>query len=92
MKKKYFFKRTLKPMDKLQIKKVLEEEVFSNPHFIDHVKQVSHNTKFDEEIVKEVLKNYITNVFTIMSTIQKIKTKINLYGFLTIFIEPGRRI
>lgn len=75
-----------------QIKELLEKDVFSKVHFNKHIVEVSLKTKIDEKIVEQVLKSYFTNILIVINTVRKIKTKINVYGFFSIFIEKGKRI
>ena len=79
-------------LNKSQVIKMLEEDVFSKDDFIEHVKEVSLKTKIDERIVKDVLKSYFTNIVFVMNRVLKVKTKINIYGFLSLIIGKGRRI
>lgn len=78
-------------LKKSTIIKLLEKEVFSTEHFNEHVKEVSLKTKIDERIVKDVLKSYFTNIVFVMNRVLKIKTKINIYGFLDLIIGKGSR-
>lgn len=75
-----------------KIPSLLEEEVFSNVHFINHVKEVSFKTNINEKIVAEVLKSYFTNIFKVMNSIRKFKTKINVYGFFSLIVMKGRNV
>jgi hypothetical protein len=89
---KSLLKRRFKNLNKKQINTLLEQDVFSKPHFRQHVIEVSLKTKIDEKIVEEVLKSYFTNILIVINTFRKIKTKINVYGFFSIHIEKGNRI
>ena len=87
-----YYKRVFVNLNRKQIDILLEQDVFSKPHFIEHIKEVSLKTKIDEKIVEEVLKSYFTNILIVINKIRKIKTKINVYGFFSIHIEKGKRI
>lgn len=91
-KKKYSFLKPLKRLSKQEIVQMLEKEVFSTNQFSEHVKEVSFKTKIDEEIVRDILKHYFTSISIVMNTVRKVKTKINVYGFFSFFIEKGSRV
>ena len=90
--KKHVSLKELDNLTKQQIMKLLDEDVFITVHFNKHIVEVSLKTKIDEKIVEEVLKSYFTNILIVINTVRKIKTKINVYGFFSIFIEKGKRI
>jgi len=91
-KKKYFFKKALPNMSKEQIKDYLEYQVFETELFQDHVLQVSLNLNVDECVVRDILKHYFIMVMYICNTKRKFLTKINLYGFCSLFVEKGNRV
>ena len=86
------FNRVFINLNKKQINTILKQDVFDKPHFKEHLKEVSLKTKIDEKIVEQVLKSYFTNILIVINTIRRIKTKINVYGFFSIYIEKGSRI
>lgn len=90
--KKKFFRKAFYNLKRNEIESLLEEEVFSTVSFNEHAKEVSLNTKIDEEIVKDILKSYFTNILVVINTVRKIKTKINIYGHFFIIIEKGKHI
>lgn len=90
MKIGYFGSKFLRPFKLYEIDKYLDADVFNQNKFKNHVTQVAQNLDIDEEIVLNVIKNYITNVAVVIGTIQKVKTKINIYGFLTLYVRGGR--
>lgn len=77
---------------KKQLRANLEEDVFSNHLFKEHLKKVSLKTKMDEKIVEEVLRSYFTDILIVMNSVRNIKRKINIYGFLRAIIIPGSLI
>lgn len=91
-KKKYYFPRPLKNIPKKELIEYLNIEVFSKELFKNHLKEVSHNLKIDEEIVEQVVKSYIINVSIVMNTVRKIKTKINIFAFFSFEVREGKRI
>ncbi len=90
--KKHISHKELDNLTIEQIKDLLEQDVFITAHFNKHIIEVSLKTKIDEKIVEQVLKSYFTNILIVINTVRKIKTKINVYGFFSIFIEKGKRI
>lgn len=88
---KYYYRDVFDNLPKKDALALLEAEVFTDNHFLEHVKEVSFKTKIDEEIVKDVLRSYITNVFLVINTVRKIKTKINIYGYFSVVIFKGNR-
>ena len=75
-----------------QIKVLLDNEVFDTPSFKEHIKEVSYLTKIDEQIVQDVLLSYFKNIMKVLNTYQRITTKINIYGFLSLFIQKGKHL
>jgi hypothetical protein len=91
-KRKYFFRKPFKIFSKKDLTEYLHRNVFSTSGFDLHVKQVAVNLKIDETIVRDVLVSYFTNVSLAVNTTRKIKTKINIYAFFSLFIEKGNRV
>lgn len=91
-KRKVILTRDLRNLSDSEIKDFLEKEIFASNHFLSHVKEVSYKTNIDEEIVKDVLRSYFTNIHLVINTVRKIKTKINIYGYFSLFIHKGKRI
>jgi len=89
--KKVFIRRFIN-LNRKQIDTLLKQDVFDKPHFKEHLKEVSLKTKIDEKIVEQVLKSYFTNILIVINKIRRVKTKINVYGFFSIYIEKGSRI
>lgn len=79
-------------LNKTQIKDVLHNDAFDLEEFDRHVKEVAFKTKIDEEIVRSVIESYFTNIVLVINSVRKLKTKINVYGFLTLFVEKGKRL
>ena len=91
-KKKYFFHRAFKLIPKEDIRSFMEKEVFCLDEFKQDVDRVSENLNMDRGLVKDVLESYFVNIMIIINSVRKIKTKINIYAFCSIVIEPGRKI
>lgn len=92
MKPRYYFKNNLKNMSKAEAREYLNSQVFKDKRFNMHVKEVSHNLKIDEKIVKDVLVHYITEIMYVMNSVRKFKTRINIYCFFNFLIEKGKRV
>ena len=86
---KYLGRKFLRPFKLQETLEYLDADVFSQSKFKHHVTQVAQNLELDEEIVRKVIKSYVTNVAIVIGSIQKVKTKINIYGFLTLFVKSG---
>lgn len=89
---KYSSQYPFKNLTKKDIDELLYSEVFGLPHFKEHVKEVSFKTKISEEIVEAVLVSYFTNIMRVLNTSRKVKTKINIFAFLSLVIAKGQRI
>lgn len=73
-------------ISKEDIKKVLDEEVFSNLDFKRHIKEVSIKTEFSEDIVRIVLQQYITILAMQMTIVTRYRRKLMMFGFFMIDI------
>lgn len=91
-KKKYYFQKPFNLLSDEEVEECLHNEVFQRQEFDNHIKEVSHNLKIDEEIVRDVMMQYITSIMYMLNTVRKIKTKINIYSFFSFRIEAGKRI
>jgi hypothetical protein len=74
-----------------EIRAYLHSECFDNLEFARHVKEVSLKTKINEEIVRDVLEGYFARVSYAINTITKFHRKINIYGFLKLFVLERKR-
>lgn len=90
--KNTYFKKKFYNLSRKEITFLLEKDVGSSEQFNQHVSEVSYKTKIDEEIVKSILISYFTNILIIINTVQKIKTKINIYGYFFLMIRTGTKI
>jgi len=86
------YSKEFKNMTVHEIKFLIKNEVQNSNSFKQHVQEVSLNTKIHPEIVHDVLINYFTNILIVINRVRKIKTKINVYGFFSLFIKKGNRI
>lgn len=84
--------RSLYRFNDIQSQSLLNNEVFQNPQYLNHVKEVSMILKIDEKIVDDVLKSYFLTVFKLLNKVYTKLTKINLYGFFSFYVKPGNRI
>jgi len=89
--RRYFFSKNFKNLNRKQIIALLEDEVLNCHAFKEHVTEVSFKTKIHEEIVKDILKSYFTNILVVINTVRKVKTKINVYGHFFLIIKEGKR-
>lgn len=88
----YFFKKDFYLLTKEEVNERLEQDVFSQPEFKQQVKEVSYNLKISEIIVEDVLRHYFTNICYLINTVRKVVTKVNIYGFCSIYIKKGKRV
>jgi len=91
-KRKYYFRKDLENISKKEGLEYLHKNTFNRPEFEVHIKRAAFVLNIDEGIVRDVVKSYITNVFQVINTVRKTKTKINIYGFFSFVVKPGRRI
>ena len=91
-KRKYFISTELKNIPRKNLKEYLHNEVFNTTEFNTHIEQTAFNLQLHKQIVRDVVVSYFTNIAIAINTVRKIKTKINVYGFFSIWIEKGRRI
>ncbi len=82
-KKRKFISKKIK---KKRIKEYLNKEVFNTLEFKEHVYKVSLILGIKEDVVQDVLSSYFTSIFVFINSINK-KTKINIYGFFSLFTE-----
>lgn len=85
-----FFSKDLKNIPSKHYKKYLEETVFSSHDFNKHIKATSLNLNISEDIVREVVQHYFLHIGYVINSVRKIKTKINIYGYFSLFIEKGQ--
>jgi hypothetical protein len=90
-KKQFLTAKIFTPLSKTQIKSIIENEVLNSNHFHEHITEVSFKTKIHEDIIKDILISYFTNILVVINTIHRIKTKINIYGFLYLILRKGKR-
>ena len=89
---KYTFRKELKNIPHDKFKKYIEDQIFSSPDFNKHIKQTSINLNINEDVVREVVQHYFLHIGYAINTVRKIKTKINIFGYFSLFVEKGRRI
>lgn len=79
-------------MTKSEIASCLDKEVFSTIEFQNHVSEVALLTNVKRHLVEKILTDYFTNILIVINTVRKFKTKINIFAFLHLIIEKGKRI
>lgn len=90
--KKYFSRKGFTNIPKAKMREHLENTVFNTSDFNLHITRVACNLKLDESIVRDVVQSYFLHIAYTINTIRKIKTKINVYGYFSLWVEKGNRL
>lgn len=92
-KSKYRYpKDYLKKIDPEKLTEYLHKNVFSNTDFQSDVDKTAEALSIDRSVVEDVLKIYFSTISRLLNTAHRAQTKINIIGFLRIFIRKGNRI
>lgn len=79
----------IKSLDKKQLVNMLQDEVFDDPDFIRHIKEVAEKEEVPLEVAETIIKKYITDCGKEMIKVKKHKRRIVLFGHLNIdIVEP----
>lgn len=89
---KFYFNKELKNLPHDYLREYLHNEVFTTVEFNTHIEQTASILQLNTEIVRDVVTSYFTNIILVINTVRRVQTKINVYGFFSIWIEKGRRV
>jgi hypothetical protein len=77
-------------LNRKEIDAYLKSEVFDVSQFQEHIKETSFILNIEESIVSNTVKRYIKKISYMMHSVRSIRTKINIIGFFSFWVEKGR--